>query len=335
MFKELHLTFAVVVCLPVLCFSQEKIVLKPMYPTGKFLSRMERQDIPSGYITPTSFDLESFVRFFFNSRLKSLLQSKTQGEMIVRFAPPNEEGVVRVDHEITRHLTTLEEPKNRDFDDIYQRMKNYEDNNNRVTCEIPTWSLVDPKKRRVLEVHGYDKILEKLYETTVEPSTKEMYREMMIKLDEVNEIMRKSQESLFQFYPNDPISPGDQWKYSRFVALPTLGYVELEFTSVLKEIKTNQAGQQIAVVESQSKWKTDAPQKLGPREVEYFRVETNCDFVAELEVETGMEIFAEKQMKVIATRLFQNEKPYQSYFITIVTKQTETTTTERIEEWER
>ena len=322
MSRKLRFALVALVCFPAFCFGQEKIVLKPTFPEGKFLYKQEREDVA----------YESFYRPLFDFRSNTPRKLKTEMEMVLYNVPPNEDGFVRTDVEITKLTTSEESPEEETLDPEESRQelqrKTELDNYRRVVLETPLWSLVDPKARRVLEVHGYDQIWEKLYEMTEEPFWKECYQEA--KVHHGDESKRNAMESVLRFYPNDPVSLDDQWKYSQIERLPILCYRELEFTSTLKEIKTNQAGKQIAVIESRSEWKTDAPQILDPWGNKYLQLEASIDTISELDIETGMAIFQEKRIKVVAKQKIQYDDGL--YLVAFVVEQTEKTTTERMDE---
>jgi len=316
MSKILRLASIAVIGFPMFCFAQEKIVLEPTYPAGKFLSKIEGEEVAYEIFHISHFDIRS------NSPRKR----KLEAEMTTQVAPPNAEGIVRADYATTKYRVSTESPdeskeelaSSEEFHQLYSR----------VVCENPTWALIDLKARRVLEVHGCDQIVEKLYGAASE----EMYRWAKSHLG--NEARRERAESSLRSFPNNPISLGDQWKHLELVSLPgPLTRTELEFTNTLKEIKTDEAGQQIAVVAGRAEWKTDDPQKLGPWEQEFFQIEVTCDFVREYAIEDGVGFSsdsAERQIHVVAKTRIQY--PHGLYMVAYVVKRTETVSPVEIEE---
>jgi len=174
-------------------------------------------------------------------------------------------------------------------------------------------------------------MVENLYETVTEPIPEEVYR--IFKSSFGNEVWKKRVELELRSYPNEPISLGDQWKHLESMDSPKplmKTKFEWEFTNTLREIKTNEAGRRVAVVESRAEWKTDEPQKIWPWEQDSFQVEVNSDVVKKYDIEASVELFREERTQVIVKTRFQYDNG--PYTVALVVKQTTKTSCERIEE---
>lgn len=323
MLTSLRIAIVVLFVFPALTAGQEKIVLQPKYPVGEFWLKSTQEDV--------SYD--SFAQSLFHYHSTPPKKSRTEREMIIQNSPPNAEGAVRTEFQYTKYKIVSEsEDKAAELtaEERDERLQSQTENDNysRILCDSKMWMLVNPELRQVLEVHGFDENNDRLLETTSLPALKNAYQSARGFFGD--EKVRESAEFNLQADPGRPVSVGDQWTAPQIIPLPILLKAELEIVNTLKEIKTDSEGRKIAVIESHSEWNCDEPRKYGPWKVEYLRVDVEFDSATELEVESGLEICAEKRIRVLVKRWVEYDDG--PCWVVTLTKRTETATTERIEE---
>ncbi len=321
MLTRLRFAIVAVFVFPAFVVAQEKIMLRLEYPEGKYLYKMEQRDVY----------YDSFIRSLFDIRANPPRKLGLEGETITSFGPPDAEGIVRVDFEVTKYKGFEESQDDEDLlpeelEEKQQKRQLHFDNYSRAVLDAKIWMLVNPKLRQTLEVHGYDEIQDRVIETAA-PEMREAYQSARKFFGDEN--AKKARQAGWRFYPDQPVAVGDQWTASaQIIEVPIVTKSELDIENTLKEIKTDSEGRRIAVIESHSEWKTDDPDKYGPYEIEYSQVEVYFDAVMELDIETCLEISGKRQIKVVAKRRIDYDVG--SFLVVSVAKRTETSTVERI-----
>ncbi len=323
MLTPLKFAIVLVFFFPVLAAGQEKFLLQAKYPEGKYRTQSTQEDVTQS----------AFAQVLLDYRSSPPQETKKETEALIQIGPTDAEGVVRVDSQFTKYKITY--PSEGDATELSpeerekkRQMQREMDNAGRIACEAKTWMLLNPKLGKILEIHGYDEINDRVIETTSLPSLKKEYESAQQSFGD--EKTKEYFESYSRIYPDHPVSVGEQWTTSPIALVPILAKMELKMTNTFKEIKTDSEGRRIAVIESHSKWSSEEPGKFGPWEIECHQAEVVFDSTMELELEAGLEISDKKQIRVAIKQRI--DYPSGPYWVASVAKRTETTSLERVEE---